>query len=351
MKNLKILCLIVVLSLTSLSLHAKGGRANPKCVVKFTVAEDVSIIKVDSGRYDIDYLVQTYAPSLASDEMVVARWDIRGKIDPDYRTVIDTKDTTFFNAVLMTRKEWQKREDSLTWVRIQPYAEHCLKSQDSENLEDGEGGQWGQWLMCCIALILSICSLLLSILWHRKGREQLPEDVIEIVKNSTRLKDWRDEGRAAAIPAVVLNDSKDSDIRDLQQRVAKLEDALRAKSTETTAVSGTQPSKKGSLDTPTSPQMLYADNIVDDRFNKVKEAPSEDSVFELILKGASKASVTLYEKANKKILANPSYLEGCESQVMAAKDLSVVRVEREGEAEMDDNGKWRVKTRIKVVLK
>ena len=92
---------------------------------------------------------------------------------------------------------------------------------------------------------------------------------------------------------------------------------------------------------------LYAVSIIDGYLQRVKDTANEDTVFELSLKSASKADITVYKSAYEKILDNPSHLEGCDKQIVGR---TSVNVEQAGEAERDDNGKWRVTKRVKVLV-
>jgi len=94
------------------------------------------------------------------------------------------------------------------------------------------------------------------------------------------------------------------------------------------------------------PQTLYADAIIGGRFNRVKEQPdANESNFELRLARASDttAKVAVYPDAYRRILANPSFLEGCEKQIMSNSPTSVATT-REGVAQKDGDGKWRITT-------
>ena len=92
---------------------------------------------------------------------------------------------------------------------------------------------------------------------------------------------------------------------------------------------------------------LYAVSIIDGYLQRVKDTANEDTVFELCLKSATKADITIYKSAYEKILDNPSHLEGCDKQIVGR---TSVNVEQAGEAEREDNGKWRVTKRVKVLV-
>lgn len=96
---------------------------------------------------------------------------------------------------------------------------------------------------------------------------------------------------------------------------------------------------------------LYSDAIVDGSLNKVKERPNDDTIFELILneQNSTSAKVVIYSGAKRRIIANASFLEGCEKQIIGSND---VVVEREGIAEKDSTtGVWNLIKRPKVLIK
>ncbi len=90
-------------------------------------------------------------------------------------------------------------------------------------------------------------------------------------------------------------------------------------------------------------QILYADAIIEGKFNRVKEQPAEDSIFELRLDkvGDIRAEIVLYEGAYQLITKRPEFLEGCEKHVIGNTKVTIIR---EGIAIMDNNGKWIVNT-------
>jgi len=94
---------------------------------------------------------------------------------------------------------------------------------------------------------------------------------------------------------------------------------------------------------PPPPQSLYADAIINDKFNRVKEQPDDDTIFELKLSkaGETRAKVVVFEPAHKRVIANPSFLEGCEKQILGN---STVTMQRDGIAQKEDSGKWIITT-------
>lgn len=138
--------------------------------------------------------------------------------------------------------------------------------------------------------------------------------------------------------------SYDGDINDLKRRIATLEDKNRG--SQSTMQQQSTVGGSVSIQKPEPIVKMYAESINDKKFSKVKDVPNEDTIFELRVKGNT-ATVTIYEPAYQKILANPSFLEGCSKQMLGR---SSVTVTEEGRAE-NDAGKWIVTVPVKVVLK
>lgn len=93
---------------------------------------------------------------------------------------------------------------------------------------------------------------------------------------------------------------------------------------------------------------LYADNIFDGHFNSISETPNEDSFFELRTQNAQNATFTIYTAAKQRIIANPSFLEGCDKQVLA--NASKLTVETEGSAQLQSDGKWKIIKKLNVTI-
>ena len=94
--------------------------------------------------------------------------------------------------------------------------------------------------------------------------------------------------------------------------------------------------------------ILYADAIVDGFFNRVKAAPNDDTVFELCLQNAQSATFTIYNDAYQRIIANPSFLEGCDKQVL--NNAQKIEIESEGTAVRQADGKWEILKKPVVII-
>jgi predicted membrane protein len=97
-----------------------------------------------------------------------------------------------------------------------------------------------------------------------------------------------------------------------------------------------------------SPTILYADSIFDGFFNKTKETPNEDTIFELHLQNAQVATFTIYVSAYQRIIANPAFLEGCEKQVL--NNVQNIEIVKEGTAQCQADGKWKIINRLNVII-
>lgn len=113
-------------------------------------------------------------------------------------------------------------------------------------------------------------------------------------------------------------------------------------------VAPTAPSPK-----PASPQpkILYAYAIVNGKFNRVKEQPdSAETNFELRLDSptATSAKIYIYSGAERRILANPAFLEGCEKQILGN---SRVETTHPGLATKEGENNWVVTKKPEVIIR
>lgn len=114
------------------------------------------------------------------------------------------------------------------------------------------------------------------------------------------------------------------------------------------SVAPTVPSPK-----PASPQpkILYAYAIVNGKFNRVKEQPdSAETNFELRLDSptATSAKIYIYSGAERRILANPAFLEGCEKQILGN---SRVETTHPGLATKEGENNWVVTKKPEVIIR
>lgn len=87
--------------------------------------------------------------------------------------------------------------------------------------------------------------------------------------------------------------------------------------------------------------ILYAGFIIDGNFSCVTESPNDDTNFELHLENKNTASFVVFKPAIPRIVRNPTaFLQGCEKQVIG--QIGEIEIKREGVAECDANGQWKV---------
>lgn len=102
---------------------------------------------------------------------------------------------------------------------------------------------------------------------------------------------------------------------------------------------------------PPQPQSLYADAIVNGKFHRVKEQPdSAETNFELRLDSptATSAKIYIYSGAERRILANPAFLEGCEKQILGN---SRVETTHPGLATKEGENNWVVTKKPEVIIR
>ena len=98
------------------------------------------------------------------------------------------------------------------------------------------------------------------------------------------------------------------------------------------------------------PSVLFADSIVEECLIRVQEVEGEDSVFELHLKTPDTAEFVICARANQRIVANPSFIEGCDKQVLP--NATNIEIVAPGAAHKDpSNGKWIVTKKLKVNIR
>lgn len=102
---------------------------------------------------------------------------------------------------------------------------------------------------------------------------------------------------------------------------------------------------------PPQPQSLYADAIVNGKFNRVKEQPDPaETNFELRLDSptATSAKIHIYSGAERRILANPAFLEGCDKQILGN---SRVETTHPGLAQKEGENNWVVTKKPEVIIR
>lgn len=266
-----------------------------------------------------------------------------------YTINMDSAQIDYFNHFLKDPVRYYEKDSALQ-SDIDTLCSKYLKFQkDVENGDYNTTVSWVRILLFSLAFLLVVNVLYLVL--RLKG---LRDEIVDTVTDSSRVKEWLKNSTEKPVITPVSK-SYDGDIRnlqnenrDLRNRVAALEDMLKDRNTSSDMESPTTFSQQSSSRPVETQKLLYADSIIDGVFSHVKEKENDDTVFVLKLKSETTASITLYRGACNKVLANASYLEGCEKQIIGNNTIEIVR---EGEAEKGFNGKWKVVSPLKVEIR
>lgn len=106
--------------------------------------------------------------------------------------------------------------------------------------------------------------------------------------------------------------------------------------------------KDGQIKDISTSQIFYAGTIIDGILYRIKAEPNEDTFFELHRIGKKKAELKLYPQAERKILSNTSYIDGCDYQCIRSR--SKINIRNNGEAELREDGKWHVSKKINILI-
>lgn len=98
-------------------------------------------------------------------------------------------------------------------------------------------------------------------------------------------------------------------------------------------------------------QELYAVSIFKDSMRSVTSTPDVASIFKMRLKNESEATVTIYEKSIDKVLANSSFLDGCDYTNLGGANPKSLTVEKEGVAVKRADNNWTLSVKPKIVLR
>ena len=79
------------------------------------------------------------------------------------------------------------------------------------------------------------------------------------------------------------------------------------------------------------------------------EKPDDDTIFEMRLQNAQAAVFTIYHSANQRIIDNPSFLEGCDKQVLS--NAQKVVIESKGATRKQADGKWKIINKLNAILR
>jgi hypothetical protein len=243
------------------------------------------------------------------------------------------------------------------WLKIEDIKTVFLENNKNQDVLKSIKKQANILFIALIALAALLTGLSLYVFLVLNSKKRFRNNILKELENCReggRMGNYQQSIINKAIEQIedsnqfqTLDSSKSSDnktaraIEDLQKRIAKLEDSKRSSS------SPEQPAAPAQVQA--QPQSLYADSIFAGKFNRVRETPNDDTIFELKLKqaGDTRADVVVYRGAYRKVLANPAYLEGCEKQVLGN---STVTMQREGVAGRDDSGNWIISKKPEVKI-
>jgi hypothetical protein len=96
--------------------------------------------------------------------------------------------------------------------------------------------------------------------------------------------------------------------------------------------------------------IAYCDSIINGYFNRLSDSPDDDTIFEMYMQNTSYAKFTLHAAAYRRIIANPSFIDGCDKQVLP--DAQNVKVRRgdEGIAQRQTDGRWKIIKKLNVII-
>lgn len=258
-------------------------------------------------------------------------------LDSTHTIQIDTATLSAFEENLLSKRQFAVEIDSL---------------KNAMNNTEKKHGNFGDILLLVWGIVLTI-GLFLLVLFHFRKRH---DDIIATVKNNASIRSWilsfSNSNDRLTLPN---NHLQSYETNALQKRIEELENRIRV--LENTK--DNSETKKGAINSHSSnerttpdisnPRKFYAESIHDSRYVKVKETHTDDAIFELTTKSdKTTATVTICKTAFRKVLANPSYLDGCDKQVFGN---TTVNIEEEGTAEKTDDNRWVVRKQIKVVLR
>lgn len=227
-----------------------------------------------------------------------------------------------------------------------------------------ENGEYNRTQLWVRIMLYSLAFLIvLTIVYVIFCFVRLRDNVVDIVKDSARIKDWLDDRMTKSISknisAAMPKYQETGNIRnlqnecdDLKNKVERLEDIVKEMTTKNSPAKEENKVKQKQDVQSNHVQVqkcLYADSIINGYFSHVRETPDDDTFFILQLKNETTSKIVIFPQAQGKILANPSsYLEGCEKQIIGN---SSVFVTKEGESVCDENGKWKVVSPLKVEIR
>lgn len=224
-----------------------------------------------------------------------------------------------------------------------------------EKAESGEYGKTKLWTKILLfALAALLVGLIVYVLLRLKELNENSDDIAGLDSKVMELERKTKElsNNLLSSSSVTLEkDSRDlkNENREIKSRVESLEELVRAIEAlvhnlqESRAQIVEQPQEIGD-----TRHLLYADSILEGFLTYVSDNVTDDTIFILKLNDETHASISLYEPAFGKIIANASYLDGCEKQIIGKNTVEVIQ---EGSTIREGSGKWRVVVPLKVEIR
>jgi hypothetical protein len=204
-----------------------------------------------------------------------------------------------------------------------------------------------------LALLLAIGAIVLLFVYKKKFRSNLLSE-LETCEPGGRMDNFISRVAEKAKPTTSTQQSFHQNAKIDEQQFKQLFEACCASKQKVLDMQK-QEQQRILQQQQNQPKSLYADAIIDDKFHRVQEtADDSETNFELKLNHANDATakVVVYQGAYRRILANLSFLDGCEKQLLSHNysDLSDISMLTEGVAQKDSDGKWRITTIPKVKI-
>lgn len=191
----------------------------------------------------------------------------------------------------------------------------------------------------------------------KDGNSNLQDTIINTLINDHRVSDFlrNNINNGSRSYQTLLNSKEDNiiynnndilkRIEDIEREMVELKDKyIIPKNTKNQDLSQDKQDQSQS-----NTYKLFAESILENRYVKVTENQTNDSIFELSVQpNGVNACVTISKNAFRKVLSNPSFLSGCDKQVIGK---TIVEVTEEGTASRTDDNKWMVGKQIKVILR
>lgn len=231
--------------------------------------------------------------------------------------------------------------------------------QEGQSLEedassDKKGDLWWLWFLIGLMPGLLLGVILGRMVFVKKAKKEFDLQKEDLLRRCNRLendnKELSRDNQEARSRINKLEEEKNS-LYEQYLSISEEMDKYKEEARNRVGKQGTDEREPLSMDAKKdSESVLYADAIIDGRFVKVSETPSDDSIFVLNLKDGSSADFSVYKQAYQRVIANPSFLEGCEKQILGeTKNIEVVSL---GLAIRDvSNGKWRIANKLNVIIR